>query len=62
MVRVFRIKKYREWWKTKKKLNEESIDNLIYLNEMNKFDDVDQSTLEHKGHIILDEWCEEVKK
>lgn len=60
MVRVFRIKKYREWWKTKKKLNEESIDNLIYLNEMDKLDGVHQSTLEHKGHIILDEWCEEV--
>ena len=60
MVRVFKIKKYRDWWKNKKKLNEESIDNLIYLNEMDKQDGVLQSTLEHKGHIILDEWCEEV--
>lgn len=60
MVRVFKIKKYREWLMNKKNLNEESIDNLIYLNEMDKLDGVIQSTLEHKGHIILDEWCEEV--
>ncbi len=60
MARVFKIDKYREWFKNKRKLNDEAIDNLIYLNEMDKIDGVAQSLLEHKGDIILDEWCEEV--
>lgn len=61
MTRVFKIKKYREWFKYKKNLSDQDVDNLIYLNNMDKLTDLEQHKLEQKGHIILDEWCDEVK-
>ncbi len=60
MARVFIIKKYREWLKTKKNLSDQDVDNLIYLNNMDKLNNISQKSLESQGNIILDEWCEEV--
>ena len=60
MIRVFKINKYKDWFKNKKNLSDQDVDNLIYLNNMDKFNDLEQHKLEQEGHIILDEWCEEV--
>lgn len=60
MTRVFKINKYKDWFKNKKNLSDQDVDNLIYLNNMDKHNDSEQYKLEQEGHIILDEWCEEV--
>lgn len=61
MIRKFSIEKYKEYFKSKRNLKEEDVDNLIYLNNMDKLDGIKQSDLEDKGNIILDEWCDEVE-
>lgn len=60
MTRVFKIEKYRGWFINKKNLSDQDVDNLIYLNNMNELNNLEQHRLEQDGHIILDEWCDEV--
>lgn len=59
MTRVFKINMYEDWFKNKKNLSVQDVDNLIYLNNMDKLNGISQESLEKKGHIILNEWCED---
>jgi len=59
-MKVFKIDKWIEWKKSKDKLSDEDVKNLIYLNNMNEWNLIGVKQLEEEGHIILDEWCDYV--
>lgn len=62
MILVFSIFKYKEWLRLKQKLDNVSIENILYLNNMDKFHGISRDRLWSEGHIILDEWCDEVQE
>ena len=57
----FNIFKYKEWLRNKRKLEGVDVDNLLYLNDMEKYHGMDYEQLWKEGHIILKEWCDEEK-
>lgn len=59
---VFSVKKYKEWRMSHEKLDEDTIDWIIANQNYQARNGIDRDELCRKGHIILEQWCDEINE
>lgn len=54
----FSILKYKQWLREREKLDNITIDIMLYMNEYDKMDGLDHDYLWQQGKIVLKDWCD----